>query len=78
VIAIERRADDGLLESVKGVQIINLGGAPVQSEITAGPVVDPVVAERPADRIDQVVVRLMQQIEKIAETGRPRRSCAPR
>jgi hypothetical protein len=50
VIAVERRADDGLLEGMEGMQIVNLGGAAVQREKPAGPVIDPVVAEngRPA------------------------------
>jgi hypothetical protein len=49
------------------VQIVDLGGAAVQRQISGGPVVDPVVAERPAGRVDQVIVRLLQKIEKIAE-----------
>lgn len=51
MIAIERRANDGLLEGVEGVEIVDFGDAAVQREIAARPIVDPVVAEWPACRV---------------------------
>ena len=39
----------------------------MQREISARPVVEPIVAERAAGRIEQMIVRLPQQIEEIAE-----------
>src|SRR5664279_1512377 len=54
---------------MENVQIVNLGGAAVQRQISGGPVIDPVVSERPAGRIKQVILCLMIEIEKIAEHG---------
>ena len=69
MIAVERRADDRLLEGMEGVDVVDLGGTAVQREPGGRPVIDPVVAERAAGRVDQVIVRLAQQIDEIAEHG---------
>ncbi|MGA2895438.1 MAG: hypothetical protein ABSE22_21455 [Xanthobacteraceae bacterium] len=55
-------ADDALLESMKGVEIVNFGCPLMPSQKWARPEIDKVIPERPGHTVSQAIAGLPQQI----------------
>jgi hypothetical protein len=67
VIAHKARADDALLEGVKGGEIVDLRRPLVPGQKRTRPEIDEIVAEWPPHAIGQAVARLPQQIDDISD-----------
>lgn len=67
VIKLDMRPGHRLLKDVKRGPVVNLGGAAVQRQPRARPVVHEIVAERATMAIRQAIAGLPQQVENVAD-----------